>query len=419
MLANMGGFDASEQPVSNATTADLDPLERERLRQIITKYNGDGSLLQLSDDELDGALGLTIDFGGGAIPTVTGLLLIGREESLRKMIPAHEVLFQVLAGTSVRMNDGFRAPLLKVFETLLERFRARNNEQEIDEGMFRVPVPDYDERAFREALVNALAHRDYMLLGAVHVQMTDEGLSISSPGGFIEGVTVENLLYTAPRSRNPRLADALKRVGLAERTGRGVDRIYQGMLRYGRPEPDYSTSTTTTVTVTMQYTRADTAFFRLILNAEQQIGGPMPVDDLLVLSYLREARKLTADVIAAHLHKSETAIRAILTRLIERGLVEAHGTSRGQGRTYTLSAMVYRAAGQQSEYVRQVGFDHIQQEQMVLKYVKAHGHISRREVMELCQLGEDQAYRVLRRLSEEGKLVRIGFTKSAIYILSE
>ena len=184
------------------------------------------------------------------------------------MIPAHEVMFQVLSGTAVRMNDSFRSPLLKVFETVLERFRARNNEQEIDEGMFRVPVPDYDERAFREALVNALTHRDYMLLGAVHVQMTDEGILISNPGGFIEGVTVENLLYTSPRSRNPRLADALKRVGLAERTGRGVDRIYQGMLRYGRPEPDYSASTTVSVTVTLQRARADTAFFRLILDAE-------------------------------------------------------------------------------------------------------------------------------------------------------
>jgi len=154
-------------------------------------------------------------------------------------------------------------------------------------------------------------------------------------------------------------------------------------------------------------------------DAEQQIGGPMPIDDLLVLSYLREARKLTTDVIAVHLHKPDTAVRAILTRLIERGVVEAHGTSRGQGRTYALSAMVYRAAGQQAEYVRQVGFDQIQQEQMVLRYVKAHGHISRREVMDLCQLGEDQAYRVLRRLSEEGKLVKTGSTKSALYTLSE
>ena len=75
ILANMGGFDISEQPVNGATPADLDPLERERLRQIIVKYNGDKSLLPLDDDELDGALGVTIDMEGVVIPTVTGLLL--------------------------------------------------------------------------------------------------------------------------------------------------------------------------------------------------------------------------------------------------------------------------------------------------------------------------------------------------------
>ena len=129
----------------------------------------------------------------------------------------------------------------------------------------------------------------------------------------------------------------------------------------------------------------------------------MPVDDLLVLSHLREERRLTTDAIAAYLHKPDTAIRAILTRLIERGLVEAHGASRGQGRSFTLSAMVYRATGEHAEYVRQVGFDALQQEQMVLKFAEAHGKITRRDMMELCNSGEDQAYRLLRRLAEDGK----------------
>ena len=63
------------------------------------------------------------------------------------------------------------------------------------------------------------------MLGRVRVLMDDDGLTISNPGGFIEGVTIENLLTAEPHGRNPALADALKRIGLAERTGRGFDRI--------------------------------------------------------------------------------------------------------------------------------------------------------------------------------------------------
>lgn len=57
---------------------------------------------------------------------------------------------------------------------------------------------------------------------------------ISNPGGFIEGINADNLLDAEPHGRNPVLADALKRIGLAERTGRGIDRIYEGSLLYGR-----------------------------------------------------------------------------------------------------------------------------------------------------------------------------------------
>ena len=85
-------------------------------------------------------------------------------------------------------------PLLKTFEWVEQQFRARLVEKEIQAGLFRVPVPNYDPRAFREAFVNALVHRDYTRLSAVHVRWETEAIVISNPGGFVEGVTLENLL---------------------------------------------------------------------------------------------------------------------------------------------------------------------------------------------------------------------------------
>ena len=84
-------------------------------------------------------------------------------------------------------------------------------------------------------------------MGRVRVAVEDDGLTVANPGGFIEGITLENLLTAEPHGRNPLLADALKRVGLAEKTGRGIDRIFEGSLIYGRALPDYSKTTSTTV----------------------------------------------------------------------------------------------------------------------------------------------------------------------------
>lgn len=409
----LGLVDPSAIPLLSLSTEDLNPLERLRIREAIRRYGGDMSLLPLADDELDGALGLVTTVEGVRRPTVAGLLILGREEVIRQHIPAHEVAFQVLEGTDVRVNEFFRKPLLQTFEEVELLFKARVVEEEIQVGLFRVPIPNFDRRAFREAFINALVHRDYARLGAVHVRLDDDGLTITSPGGFVEGVTLQNLLVVPPRSRNPLLADVVKRIGLAERTGRGIDRIFEGMLRYGRPAPDYSMSDASSVVLQMFRADADTAFLEMILSYEERTGAPMPIDSLIVLSRLRQERRLTTADLVQSTQKSETATRATLEKLVEAGLVEAQGT--GRGRTYILSAKVYKKSGQKAAYIRQAGFEPIQQEQMVLAYIDKHGSIKRADVMELCHVTKDQAYKLLTRLKNSGHITQIGSRKGAIY----
>ena len=125
----------------------------------------------------------------------------------------------------------------------------------------------------REAVVNACVHRDYTRLGRVLVRLDDDGLSISNPGGFIEGVTVDNILTAEPHGRNPVLADALKRIGLAERSGRGVDRIFEGSLMYGRALPDYSESSKTSVKLFIPRSLPDTKFIRMVSEEQRRTGS--------------------------------------------------------------------------------------------------------------------------------------------------
>lgn len=411
--AVLGLADPSAMPLPSLTTDVLNPLERQRLREAIRRYGGDSSLLPLADNELDGALGLIASVEGVHCPTLAGLLMLGREEILKQHVPSHEVAFQVLEGTDVRVNEFFRKPLLHVFEEIERLFAVRLIEKEVQVGLFRVPIPNFERRAFREALVNALVHRDYSRLGATHIRIDDDGLTISNPGGFVEGVTLDNLLVTEPRPRNPLLADLAKRIGLAERTGRGIDRIFEGLLRYGRPAPDYGRSNETSVIVRMNNAESDLDFLELVLREEDRMGRPMPLDSLIILSRLRQERRLTTPDLAMSTQKTEHETRTTLERLTEAGLVEAHGTARG--RSYTLSAKIYRKAGQKVQYIRQAGYDPIQQEQMVLSFIDNHSSIKRSDVVELCKLSSPQAYHLLKRLEKQRKIVQHGVKRHAFY----
>jgi ATP-dependent DNA helicase RecG len=275
-----------------------------------------------------------------------------------------------------------------------------------------VGIPAFPEVSFREGVANALVHRDYTRLGAIHVQWQDDRLEISSPGGFPPGIRLDNLLVAPPRPRSPILADAFKRAGLVERTGRGINRIFDGQLRIGRRPPDYSRSTADDVALVLPGGPANLAMARYV--AEETRGGrPLSLEDLLVVDALLRERRLTTADAALLLQVGEPAARALLNQMVDRGILEARGETRG--RVYHLSAGAYRALGEGVAYVRTRGFEPAQQEQMVLSHVAAHGRITRREAAELCRITPRQATALLKRLVERGELVLRGSRRGAHY----
>jgi len=413
-LGHLGLMDASAQAVVGAQLADFDPLERERLRQAVQKFGGERILLELDDEALEGALGFTVRLPDGSrVPTLAGLLVIGRGSALRQLVPTHEFAFQVLAEQAVRFNEFRNFALLHAIEWLETNFLPYNPEEELQVGLFRVPVPKVDIGSFREAVANALIHRDYHRLGAVHVRLENDALVVSNPGGLVDGVTLANLLTTEPRPRNRVLADAMKRIGIVERSGRGVDKIYRGLLKFGRPEPDYSRTDGNNVVVRLGTDAADLDFGRLVVEQERRSHAELPIDSLIALAALRELKRVTADELAGRIQRDAGSTKRTLEALVEGGLVEAHGSTRG--RSYTLSAAVYQRQGDKVGYTRQAGFAPIQHEQMVLSYIRQYGRIKRAEVMDLCRLTGNQAGKLLKKLKLEGKIRQHGRQKGAFY----
>lgn len=417
-LSDLSLLDFSSLCVPDSNYIDLDPIERERLRGIIRDYHGEQALLELDNEELDKALRLAVEMNGELVPTYTGMLLIGKTDRIIKCIPTAEATFQVMSGTNVTMNESFHNSLLATLEKISTYINAHNTSEEIEEGLFRISVPDFDKRAIREALVNAFCHRDYTMLGRVRVLIDDDGLSISNPGGFIEGVTLENLLTVEPHGRNPALADALKRIGLAERTGRGIDRIFEGSLLYGKPIPDYSESNEVMVKLFIPKSLPDHSFTKLISEEQNKAGASLPINSLLILNELKRSRRLTLSELSEAVYVSESKVKIAVEKLIEAGMIE--GSGNGRGRSYTLSAKIYRQSDNMTGYVRQKGIDKIRYPEMILQFMlNNNGRITRGETVELLRVTDSTAYRTLKKLTDEQKIKLIGNGKYAYYELAK
>lgn len=415
-LSSLSQLDYSAQILLGATMDDLDGNERDRLRNIIKYRKGDKTLLELTDEELDKALQLVKEEAGVLYPTVTGMLLLGKEDRIAELLPTAKAVFQVLEGTKVRKNEQTSKPLLATFEMFEEYMKAWNPEREMEYGLFRVPIPEFSEAAYREGLVNAFCHRDYTVIQAVRVAIEDEGLTISSPGGFIEGVNLKNLLTVEPHGRNPVLADTLKRIGLAEKTGRGIDRIFEGSIVFGRPLPDYSETTSTYVKLFIQRAEPDLAFTKMISNEENRWGRSLPINSLLILSALQSQRRLTIAEIAEVTNIGEIRAKAVVEKLVEAGLVDASGNNKA--RFYILSSKVYKEQDNIVGYVRQTGIDAVKYEAWIMELIqKQGGKITRDNVVELLNVAPPQAYRLLKKMSDKGRIKLVGNGRSAYYEL--
>ena len=415
-LSDLRLLDYSTMIVLEGSLADIDPLELERLRRIVLAYNGDKALLELDDGELLKALGFTREQNGTVYPTIAGILMVGKVSSIEKFVPTGISSFQVLEGTSVRVNEDYRLPILAAIEKIVAHTEVWNPEQELEMGLFRMPAPEFDKRALREAIVNAFCHRDYSIMGRVRVAISDEGLTIANPGGFIEGVTIQNLLTAEPHGRNQLLADALKRVGLAEKTGRGIDRIYEGSLIYGRRLPDYSNSTSKTVSLFIPRSKPDVQLARIISDEQNRLGRPLPINTLLVLNSLKEIPRSDAKQIAEAANLSEIIVKTVLDKAVENGLVEPYGA--GRGRNYMLSHKLYQDKSKTIGYVRQKDIDEARYPEMIVNMARKTEFIARADVMNLLHVNEDKAYNLLKALTGQGILSMVNKGRYAKYKLN-
>jgi ATP-dependent DNA helicase RecG len=384
-----GAMDWSGERSRELTAADLDAVEIARARNVLRRNHADSGLLGLSDQDLLLALGAVRN---GRV-THAGLLLFGREETLRELCPQHQVhyVYQV-TGTEVARNDSYQAGLLSILERFEQIFTSpANPEQELPLGLSRLRIPAFPVEVVREAVLNAVTHRDYLDPGEVLVRHMADQLAITSPGGFIAGITPGNILRHEPASRNRTLAEAFEKLRLVERAGIGRRRIFETMLAYGKRIPEYEADGRVTLRIFDGSFDERTAALVARWRGE---GREIGLDGLLILSFLRGHAFIDTLSAAELLQLPREEARAALDRLAQpgTGFLERKGGTRAA--TFHLTKGVARDLLGKASYTRTRGLNPIRYAEMVREFVSDHGSITPLECRQLLGLGESPSAKV-------------------------
>jgi ATP-dependent DNA helicase RecG len=353
------------------------------------------------------------------LPRADLLRALGVVTSGGRLLRAGEVLFcgpALTRGPSIvyqyrstpggepRAIERLDTPLLVAFHRALELAQARRNRfpLTLPDGQ-QILLEDFPELVVREALANAVIHRDYHLEGPVAIEHSPEVFAVASPGPLVAGVTPGNILTHPSKPRNPALARAARILGLAEEVGRGVDRMFREMIRSGRDVPKIE-SAFDHVRVTLLGGTANTQVARFV--AQLPEADREDTDTLLVLFRLCSTRTVTALSLTALLQKSLEETDVALRRVARDPLniIEpTRQTARGAHPTYRLRAEVLKALGAAVPYQRRT-VDEI--DRKVIAHVDEYGTVTNRTLQNLLDVGIQRARAILADLVQRHVLVK-------------
>lgn len=157
----------------------------------------------------------------------------------------------------------------------------------------------------------------------------------------------------------------------------------------------------------------DESYIKMIITEEERLQSAMPVDALIALSVLKTDRRATIALLSSKIQKPISETHAIVEWLIELGMVE--GVGNGSARRYMLSSKVYSISNNKAGYIRQRGWDTLQEREMIMSHFDKYSEITREGVAELCRCTANHASWLLRQLVEEGVLVLCGKGRGSYY----
>lgn len=394
------GPDFTAEICSKASLEDLDTKALENFRMQWVQKSRDKSKEHVSIKQLLSDAELLIK---GKV-TYAALILFGTHEALGQHLSQAEVIFEYRhndASGPAQQRIEFRRGFFSYYDKLWETIDLRNTNQHYQDGLFIWDIKTFNERAVREAILNAVSHRDYRSGASVFVRQYPERIEIVNPGGLMPGITLENILWEQ-LPRNRRLADSFARCGLVERSGQGMNRIYESCIRESKGEPDFTHTDQDHFWITLNGTIQEPNFLRVLEKIGTERLLSFSTEDFIVIQSAYSGRPISARYVN------------VAKRLFEEGLLER--SPEKKNRPWILARKLYAAVGQQGVHTRKQGLDRETNKALLLKHI----HSSEPEgakMLELLQvlpaLDRQLVRSLLRSLVHENRVFVVGKTNSA------
>ncbi len=300
-------------------------------------------------------------------------------------------------------RDECTGPLAATVDCCLRFVAAHTRQVETVTGSRREVLPEYPEPVLREAIVNALAHRDYGLTGAtVDITVRDDRIEVRSPGPLPGHITLDNM-RSEHYSRNPRIMRVMKTLGLVEEYGEGIDRMYREM-EVRLMEPPVFEATTSSVTVTLRN--------RMLVDVEDQVwlnqlGRDVTADERRAVVAARRTGAVTPRELRALLPAAD--VDAVFRELLAKGLLTRAG--RRGGARYVLSDAMVRRAGYPGMAERN------RRRQTLLDEIRRRGSLSTADAATVLGTPPAVARGLLNELVRDGLARAAGRTRGRRYYL--
>lgn len=402
--------DFSERICEGLNFTDLDDEAIQKLKEAYAEKQKNPLFLTQSREQCLTDLHLMKD---GQV-TYAALILLGKEEVIRRLLPQAAIFLEYRkAEGQITFDDRkpFYQPYFLAIEKLWTAINLRNGNVPVQQGPYIFDIPFFNHEVIREAVNNAVAHRDYRRSSEVVIKQYTQALHLISPGGFPIGVNLNNLLTVSSTPRNRLLAEVLAKTGVVERSGQGVDKIFYQSIAEAKGLPDYTHSDDFQVELRLSAIVKDKAFALFIkqLQKDRQDDKKLSVKEILLLEAVREDKP-----------KSELD-KTVLEKLVAEGLLEKHGKTSNQ--TVRLSRAYYAFTNKEADYTKQTPVDEGYVVMKINQYLAAWKKAKMGKFVELfaSHLTRDQVKSLIYKLSDPktGYLEYTGTGSGREYFISK
>lgn len=327
--------------------------------------------------------------------TLASLILLGTEKTLSEYSSHAEVRYGYkISESEIRNQDVqiYKEGYLLFYKKIWDKINSKNLFLTIPEGLVVKEKRMFEEETIREAINNAIIHRDYSEQESILIEQTKDIIKISSPGGLLSGVTIENMIDRT-KTRNKLIADVLYKCGFVESFGHGVNLMVKNQLSLGKEYPNYKETDNYHVVLKINGNIEDPEFTKYVYRITHNLNKILNDEELRTLYSLKDS--------------PQKCLSAKIRKLLDTGIVEK--TSRGK---YMLSRKYYDYIDKKAEYTRRKGLDKQTNKELIIKHLEYHkkGYIS--EFMEVLKdIPKPTINRYLNELKRDKKIDIVGNPK--------